>query len=290
MGLLQAVILGLIQGLTEYLPISSSGHLYLVPALTGWADPGAGFSAVIQLGTMLAVVIYFWQDIVNTMKGWTKGFRGGDAAKTPESRLGWAVAIGTLPVVVFGLAFQHSIENTFRSPYVVASTLILLALVLGAAELVGKRKRGLETITAKNGLVVGLWQALALVPGSSRSGCTITGALFSGFDRPTAARFSFLLSIPAVVLSGLYELYKQRHDLLGPGMLVPTIVATLVSFATGYLAIKFLMAYLKKRTTLVFIVYRVVLGLVVLFLAFGGRFDNLPVEAARPVPATVAAR
>ncbi len=269
MDLIQAVVLGLIQGLTEFLPISSSGHLFLLPDLLHWNDAGAGFTAVIQLGTILAVLIYFRHDLARTLKGWTAAFSDPTKRNSSEARLAWGIVLGTIPISVCGLALEKKIDTDFRSAVIVSGTLISFALLLWAAEAVGKRKRGLSDVTVKDGIVIGLWQCLALVPGSSRSGCTITGALFSGMDRATAARYSFLLSIPAVILSGLYKMFKERHELLGAGA-VPTLVATVVAFVTGYWSISFLMKYLQTRSTGVFIVYRIVLGLLILTLLMAG--------------------
>jgi undecaprenyl-diphosphatase len=272
MDLTQAVILGIVQGLTEFLPISSSGHLYLVPVLSGWNDPGAGFTAVIQLGTLAAVLAYFRHDLFKISRALGAGIHGRPG-EGPESRLGQALAVGTVPVCVAGLAGQRWIDNEFRSPWVVATTLIVLALALALAERVGTKRRGLESVTVRDGLVVGLWQALALIPGSSRSGSTITGGLFLGLDRASAARFSFLLSVPAILISGLYKLYQERNELLGAG-LAPTAVATMVSFLSGYWAIAFLMRFVQTKSMTVFVVYRLLLGLVVLALAFNGFFGH----------------
>lgn len=274
MTLLQAIVMGLVQGLTEFLPISSSGHLYLVPVLSGWKDPGAGFTAVIQLGTILAVFLYFGRDLGRVFMGWLKGLRGGEAARTHEARMGWAIALGTVPIAAAGLAFEKSIDSNLRTPWVVGAALIGFALVMGLAERVGRQERKWEDLTLRDGLVMGLWQCLALVPGSSRSGCTITGGLFGGIDRATAARFSFLLSVPAILASGLYKLYKERADLLGSG-LMPTLVATVVAFASGYAAIAFLMKFLQSRSTWVFVWYRVALGVVILGMAFSGRLGGV---------------
>jgi undecaprenyl-diphosphatase len=285
--LIQAVVLGLIQGLTEFLPVSSSGHIFLVPYVFGWPDPGAGFTAVIQLGTLLAVLIYFWRDLVSTLKGWIGGAWEPAKRSEPASRLGWAIFVGTLPVAIAGLAFERTIDREFRSPWVVAGTLVGFGLLMALAERVGKRERTFESVRPWDGLVMGLWQALALVPGSSRSGCTITGGLFSGFDRAAAARFSFLLSVPAILVSGLYKLWKESDNLLGAG-LAPTLVATFVSFVSGYWAIAFLMKFLQTRSTMVFVVYRVLLGLVVVWFAVSpGQAPE--VEAGR-VPAQAQGR
>lgn len=272
MDVVQAIILGLIQGLTEFLPISSSGHVYLVPELAGWKDPGAGFTAVIQLGTLLAVFLYFWKDLVRVAGGWGRSLRGGEAAQTIEAKLGWGIFWGTVPVVIAGLLLRDLIDGQFRSPWVVGGTLIGFGLLMGLAEKVGRQERGLEQMTTKDGIVMGLWQCLALVPGSSRSGSTITGGLFSGLERAAAARFSFLLSVPAVAASGLYKLYSERENLLGAG-LMPTVVATIVAFVSGYWAIAFLMKFLQTKSTWVFVWYRVALGAVVLGLAFSGQLS-----------------
>ncbi len=273
MDLIQAVILGLVQGLTEFLPISSSGHLFLVPEVMGWKDAGAGFTAVIQIGTLLAVLIYFRKDLAKTLSVWFRSFSDRELRATPEARLSWGIVLGTIPIIVAGLAFQDMIETSFRSPFVVAGALIFFALVLALAEKVGKQSRTEADFTAKDGLIMGLWQALALVPGSSRSGCTITGGLFGNFDRAVAARISFLLSIPAITLSGVYKLIQERDVLLSDG-LATTLVSTGVAFLSGYWAIAFLMKFLQTRSTMVFIVYRLVLGAIILVLAFQGYFTE----------------
>jgi undecaprenyl-diphosphatase len=267
--LIQAIVLGIVQGLTEFLPISSSGHVLLVPVVFGWEDPGAGFTAVIQLGTVSAVLIYFWRELATALRAWARSLTDPEARKTPEARLGWAVFVGTVPVVVAGLLLEEQIDTTFRSPLVVAWMLIGLAVFLGVAELVGSRKRALEEVRARDGLWVGLCQALALVPGASRSGSTIMGALFLGMDRQTAARFSFLLSVPSVLGSGLYKLVKDRDELFAHGAL-PTVVATLAAFVSGYAAIAFLIGFLKRNSTLVFILYRIALGIAIVVLVAKG--------------------
>lgn len=272
--LIQAVVLGLVQGLTEFLPISSSGHLLLVPALLGWQDPGAGFTAIIQLGTVLAVLLYFGKDLVATASGWFASLRDPARRASWEARLGWAMIWGTVPIIVIGLALEGPIDTWFRSPLIAAGTLIGFALLLWWAEKRGARVKTLEQVSVKDGVIVGLWQCLALIPGSSRSGCTITGALFLGYERSTAARLSFLLSVPSVLASGLYKLMKDAGELQNPapGLLGvwPTVVATLVAFVSGYAAIAFLIKFLQTRTTMVFIVYRIVLGLIILGLVAAG--------------------
>jgi undecaprenyl-diphosphatase len=279
MDLIQAIILGLVQGLTEFLPISSSGHVFLVPALFGWKDAGSGFTAVIQIGTLLAVFIYFWKDLVAMAKAWTKSLTDQEARKDPNARLGWGVILGTIPVVIVGLLFEDQIDTTFRSPYFVAGSLIGLALLLWASEAAAKQLRNVKEVGIKDAVIIGLWQCLALIPGSSRSGSTITGGLFLGLKREAAARYSFLLSVPAVGGSGLYKLYKEQDVLLADG-LMPTLVATVVAFVSGYWAISFLIKFLQTRTTMVFVWYRVALGLIVLGLAFNGFFEEAALSAS----------
>lgn len=265
MDWLQAIILGIVQGVTEFIPISSTAHVRIVPEMFGWADPGAGFTAVIQLGTLLSVFIYFFSDLRRAFFGWINGFKGREYANTPECRLGWAVFWGTVPIVVAALIFKDKIHDEWRSLYVIAWALILLALLLGIAELVSKHVRGLQSVRIRDGLIVGLFQTLALIPGVSRSGSTITGSLFLGFDRSTAARFSFMLSFPSILLAGVFELYDQRHVLMEIGV-APTVVSTIFSFIFGYLSIAFLTRFLRTHSTLVFIVYRVLLGVGLLWM------------------------
>ena len=271
MDLFQAIVLGIVQGLTEFLPISSSGHLRVVPAFAGWEDPGAAFTAVIQLGTMAAVVLYFYGDLVRIARAWLASLRDRSRRGEFDARLGWYLIIGTVPIVVFGFAFSHQIETGARDLYLIATALIVLGLLLLTAEKVSRRERDLPSITRRDAIVIGFAQALALIPGVSRSGATITAGLFLGMDRVAAARFSFLLSIPAVVLSGVYEF---RHVIDGSAEgaagVGPTAVATLLAFVSGYLSIAFLLKFLTTHTTAVFVAYRVVLGAAVLVLAATG--------------------
>lgn len=277
-SILQAVVYGIIQGLTEWLPISSTAHLRVAPALLGWKDPGSAFTAVIQLGTILAVLIYFAKDLGRAIGGWF-GSLTGKGKDTLEARIGWGVFWGTLPIVILGFVFKNQIKSeAVRSLYVVASTLIIMGVGMLVAEKLGKQKRGFEQLTTKDGIVVGLWQALALIPGMSRSGSTITGGLFAGLDRPTAARFSFLLSVPSIVAAGLYELIDERKHIMGAN-LAPTLVATVVSFVVGYASIALLMKYLQRRGITVFVVYRIVLGILLLILVQQGK---LPASEASP--------
>ena len=264
MDAFQAIVLGIVQGLTEFLPISSSGHLRIVPAFAGWEDPGAAFTAVIQLGTMAAVLLYFRRDLWNIGRGWVAGLRDPAVRGTLDSRMGWYLIVGTIPIVVFGFAFDDAIEEDARSLTLIGTTLIALGLLLLLAEKVADHERPVESVTWRDSLIIGFAQAAALIPGVSRSGATITAGLFLGFDRAAAARFSFLLSVPAVVLSGVYQL----RDIGGEGAVgfVPTALATIFAFVSGYLSIAFLLRFLANHTTAVFVVYRVGLGIVVLAL------------------------
>jgi undecaprenyl-diphosphatase len=263
-NLFQAVVYGIVQGLSEFLPISSSGHLRIVPALFGWEDPGAAFSAVIQIGTMLAIVVYFWRELTHVAFAWVRGLFDHSVRGSLEYRLGWYLLLATIPVGVFGFLFRNQIETGARNLWLIASTLIVMALVLLLAERTGTRTRKEEDINRNDAIVVGTAQALALIPGVSRSGATITAGLFRGLNRETAARFSFLMSVPAVVASGLFE---ARHigDEGGPGMGV-TVLATIFSFIVGLATIAWLIKYISKHSTMVFIVYRIALGLLLFLL------------------------
>jgi len=271
LDLLQAIVLGIVQGLTEFLPISSSGHLRVVPAFAGWDDPGAAFTAVIQLGTMAAVVLYFRQDLARIASAWLASLRYRSRRADLDARLGWYLILGTVPIVIFGFAFTDQIEHGARDLYLIGTTLIVLGLLLLLAEKVSRRERDLSAITRRDAIIIGFAQALALIPGVSRSGATITAGLFLGMDRVAAARFSFLLSVPAVVLSGAYEL---RHVVGGSAEgtvgIAPTVVATLLAFVSGYLSIAFLLKFLTTHTTGVFVAYRIALGAAVLVLAGTG--------------------
>jgi len=271
---LQSIVLGIVQGLTEFLPISSTAHLRIVPAFLGWEDPGAAFTAVTQLGTMAAVLLYFRNDLIRIALAWMRSLRDPSLRRELDARLGWYIVLGTIPIGIFGVLFKDQIENGARDLYLIGSALILLGLVLLAAERVGTRERSIEQIEARDGLVVGFAQAAALVPGVSRSGATITAGLFLGLDRQTAARFSFLLSVPAVVLSGLLELGSilsgEEGQHVSTGRLA---LATLLAFVTGYAAIAWMLRYLAHHSTVVFVVYRVALGILVLALVSSGTIE-----------------
>jgi undecaprenyl-diphosphatase len=269
-GWFEAVVLGVVQGLTEFLPVSSSAHLRIVGALAGWKDPGAAFTAIIQIGTELAVLVYFARDIARIVVAWLlslAGRRKGDL----DARLGWLIILGSIPIVVLGLVFQHRIETTFRDLRIVAIALAGFSLVLYWADRVGVKKGQLKDLTAGDGVLFGLAQSLALIPGVSRSGGTITAGLFIGYTREAAARYSFLLAVPAVLGSGLYEAYDALEG--GGAHAVPwgpTLLATVISFAVGLAVIAWLLRYLTRGSFTPFVVYRVLLGLLVLGLVGAG--------------------
>lgn len=286
MNALWAVILGIIQGLTEFLPISSTAHLTIAGKLFGVVDLEApeswtAFIAVMQLGTMAAVLIYFRTDLWNVATGMLNDLKAGATGRaatgwSQESRLGFSMVIGTLPVLLAGYFLRHVIEGALtKSTIVIVGSLVCLAALLWLAEKVARHAREVDSVTWKDALIVGLAQALALIPGSSRSGTTMTAALFLGFTRSAAARFSFLLSVPAVLASGLYQLYKvvgmmqSGADVfhLGVGNLV---IATVVSGLSGYAAIAWLLRYLMRHTTMVFVWYRFALGIVLTLLLMQG--------------------
>ena len=279
MELFQAVVLGIVQGLTEFLPISSSAHLRIVPALVGWDDPGAAFTAVIQIGTLVAVLAYFRHDIVRIGWAWTRGLIERRPLAEFDAQLGWMIIVGTVPIVVCGLAFKDAIETTLRSLYVVATALIVLAALLAVAEWAVRRRvaarrqpKQLADITWSDVVTTGVAQAMALVPGSSRSGVTITAGLFVGMSRETAARFSFLLSLPSVLAAGVYQLYAARSELFGSTQDVAAlVVATVAALVSGYAAIAWLLYYLRTHTTYLFIVYRLLLGGLLFYLLADGR-------------------
>ena len=269
---LEAIVLGLVQGLTEFLPISSSGHLLIVPAVAGWEDPGAAFTAVIQLGTMAAVLVYFRVDLGRIAVAFLRSVRVERwRSDDLDARIGWYIVLGTIPLAVLGFAFSNQIESGARSLYLVGTTLILFSFVMLAAERVGRRERGLETLNVRDGMIIGLFQALAVIPGVSRSGATISAGLFQGLDRTAAARYSFLLSVPAVVLSGVFELREIGGD--GGASVEATVIATLVAFISGYAAIAWLLRYLATHSLRVFVAYRILLGVFVLALATTGTIN-----------------
>ncbi|MCS7012834.1 MAG: undecaprenyl-diphosphatase UppP [Chloroherpetonaceae bacterium] len=281
MSILQAVILGIVQGLTEFLPISSTAHLRIVPALLGWDDPGAAFTAVIQIGTLAAVLTYFYQDIARISQATLKATLAGNPLGEPDAKMGWMIVAGTLPIVVAGVLFKQAIETTLRSLYVIAAAMIGLALLLTLAEyqlqqrLMRKEKlKSIADISWFESLTVGFAQCLALIPGASRSGVTITSGLLLGLEREAAARFSFLLSLPSVFAAGIFQLIKSREALLASQEhVLALLTATLVSGVVGYASIALLLGYLRKNSTAIFIIYRIAVGAGILALVLSGKLS-----------------
>ncbi|MFA5803229.1 MAG: undecaprenyl-diphosphatase UppP [Melioribacteraceae bacterium] len=278
MNIIEAIILGIIQGITEFLPISSTGHLTIAGKLmnlisSNHPEHWTAFIAVIQLGTLIAVLIFFRNDLLLIIKNFLSDNlfqRKNFTDQTINSKMGWYLVIATIPVVIIGLGFKHIIEGVLtKNLYVIASSLIVLAVVLTVAEKLGKFNRETKDIKWYDALIIGIAQSFALIPGSSRSGTTITAGLFLGFKRETAARFSFLMSIPAVAASGLLEFY-QSLKYINSSEMINLIVATIVSAIIGYISIEFLLRYLKKHSTFIFIIYRVIAGIIILLLLSKG--------------------
>lgn len=283
MNVFDAVILGLIQGLTEFLPISSSAHVQIAEQLLGLSDMSkpelTAFIATIQLGTELAVLIYFFKDISRILKSWFADLatlpkrilarNNAPATMNQDAKLGWLIIVGSLPVVVIGLAFKDLIENDLRNLWVIAVMLILFGVILGLADRYGKRNKSIESLSTKHGLLFGLGQALAVIPGVSRSGGTISVGLALGYSRQAAARYSFLLAIPAVLASGGYEFLKTYQD-LSQADLVATVIAAIVAFATGFSVIVVLLRYLNRGSFMPFVVWRIVVGIALLAMLSNG--------------------
>ncbi|MBA3338512.1 MAG: undecaprenyl-diphosphate phosphatase [Geodermatophilaceae bacterium] len=283
MGWFEAIVLGLVQGLTEFLPISSSAHLRIVGDLAGWDDPGAAFTAVSQIGTEMAVLIYFRRDIARIVVAWLRSIRGlrwpgartgagrhasPGPASDPDARIGWLIILGTIPIGFFGFVFRDTITGPLRDLRIVAAMLILLGIVLAIADRVGSRDRELIQLTPTHGVAIGFAQALALIPGVSRSGATTSAGLFFGYTRPEAARYSFLLAIPAVLISGAFEALDIGSD--ETTAWPQTIVGTLVAGLVGYVVIAFFMRYISTHTFTPFVVYRIALGVLVFTLLATG--------------------
>lgn len=277
MSLFESIILGIVQGLAEFLPISSSGHLRVVPAFAGWDDPGAAFTAFTQLGTMAAVLVYFWRDLHRVSFAWSRSV--ADLLRTRrikygqlnlDARTGWFIVIGTIPICIFGLAFKSQIESGARDLYLIGVLLIVVGLIMLFVDRAAKQDRDVDSLRPRDALMIGLAQATALVPGVSRSGATISAGLVLGLERAAAARFSFLLSVPAIVLSALYtapDAFASEPGDPGVGAL---LVATAMAFVSGYWAISFLIRWLSSHSLSVFVGYRLVLGTAVLVLAAAG--------------------
>jgi undecaprenyl-diphosphatase len=262
---IQAIVLGLTQGITEFLPVSSTAHLRIVPALFGWQDAGAAYTAVLQLGTLAAVVGFFLRDLVAMIRAWLDPQR----RNSPEARRLLYMIVGTIPVGVAGILFKHAIEGPLRSLAVIAASLIVVAIVMGIVEKVAPHRRGLDDLTMRDALLIGLGQALALIPGVSRSGITLVCAMSLGLRRDAAARFSFLLSVPAVAAAGIFELPKVLRT---PGLAgAPLVIGLLVAAVSGYLSIAWMLRFLRTRTTMPFVVYRLAMGVALVAAIAAGR-------------------
>lgn len=268
---IQAIVLGVVQGLTEFLPISSSAHLRIVGALWG-ADPGATFTAITQLGTETAVLVYFWRDIVRIITRWFQSLRGRVPKDDLDARMGWYIILGSIPIVILGVLLKDLIRDQFRSLWFIGWTLILFGILLGVADVLGRRTKTVADLSTKDGLIYGAAQALALIPGVSRSGGTITAGRLLGYDRASAARYSFLLAIPAVFGAGLYEAYSALTDDTTTGGFGwgPTILATLIAGVVGWAVIRWFLRYLERGSFVPFVLYRIGLGtFVLILLSFG---------------------
>jgi undecaprenyl-diphosphatase len=288
MSWFESFILGLVQGLTEFLPISSSAHLRLTAAFAGWSDPGAAFTAVTQIGTETAVILYFRKDIGRIISAWCRSLFDRGMRRNHDAQLGWLVIVGSIPIGVLGLAFKDQIEGPFRDLRLIATTLIVLGIVLGIADRLAARddsagkhrqsRKTIEQLTVKDGLLYGCAQAMALVPGVSRSGATISGGLFMGYTREAAARYSFLLAIPAVVASGALELTEIGEGHAGHVSWGPTIFATVLAFFVAYAVIAWFMKFISTRSFMPFVIYRILLGIVLFVLVATGVLE--PTEGA----------
>ncbi|MFD5121434.1 undecaprenyl-diphosphate phosphatase [Streptomyces sp. NPDC058385] len=280
MSWFESFILGLVQGLTEFLPISSSAHLRLTAAFAGWHDPGAAFTAITQLGTETAVVIYFRKDIARIISAWFRSLTNKALRSDHDAQMGWLVIVGSIPIGVLGVAFKDQIEGPFRDLRLTATTLIVMGIVLGVADRLAARdevggkhravreRKGLKDLSVKDGLIYGVCQAMALIPGVSRSGATISGGLLMGYTREAAARYSFLLAIPAVLASGVFELKDAGQD--GSVSWGPTAFATIIAFGVGYAVIAWFMKFISTKSFMPFVYYRILLGIVLIALVTAG--------------------
>lgn len=287
MNIFEAIILGIVQGLTEFLPISSSAHLRVASELLGIGDAGSAFTAITQLGTEAAVVVFFWRDIVRIIKHWALALVGKLPRNDADAKMGWWIILGSLPIVICGLLFEDLIDSTLRSLWFVGFTLIGFGLLLGWADRVSSKHRELNDLNARDGVLYGLAQALALIPGVSRSGGTITAGLLMGYSREAAARYSFLLAIPAVLGSGGYKLLKSftAAETVYP---VPTLVATIVAFLVAIAIIKWFMHFISTRSFLPFVIYRIILGAVLLVAVAAGWLEPNSAAHAAALPASSA--
>jgi undecaprenyl-diphosphatase len=271
MDLFQSIVLGIVQGLTEFLPISSSAHQRIVPAFLGWEDPGAAFTAITQLGTEAAVLIFFRKDLWSIATKWLRALFDPSLRYHPDVRMGWYLIVATIPIGILGYTFEHQIETGARDLWLIGTMLIVFGLILGYADRVGRHERTAEQLSTRDGILIGLAQSLALIPGVSRSGATMSAGLLLGLERPAAARFAFLLAVPAVVASGLFELQGViSGEKGGDEPIGYVIVATLIAFVVGYVAIAWLLRYLAHHSVRLFVAYRLLLGSAVLVLAATG--------------------
>jgi len=266
---LQALVLGTLQGLTEFLPISSSAHLRIFPELFGWGDPGAAFTAVVQIGTELAVLLYFRKDLWRIGRMWAMSLFKPEYRGHLDARMGWFIIMGSLPIVLLGVSFKTTIEDEFRNLWLIATMLVVLGVVLGLADRIGGTEKKIKQLTVRDAILMGLAQALALVPGVSRSGATLSMGRLLGYDREAVTRYSFLLAIPAVIGAGVFEMKEIPNGANSYGW-GPTVFATVVSFVVGYAAIAWLLRYVSTHNFAPFVIYRVLLGGAVLALLSTG--------------------
>ncbi|MEZ3182953.1 undecaprenyl-diphosphate phosphatase [Streptomyces pimonensis] len=290
MSWFESLILGLVQGLTEFLPVSSSAHLRLTAAFSGWEDPGAAFTAITQIGTEAAVLIYFRKDIGRILSAWTRSLTNKEMRRDLDARMGWLVIVGSIPIGVLGVTLKEQIEGPFRDLRLTAAMLIGMGIVLGVADRlaarsesggrhrVAKQPKELKDLSVRDGLIYGVCQAMALIPGVSRSGATISGGLFMGYRREAAARYSFLLAIPAVLASGLFELKDAAEG--GHVSWGPTLFATVIAFVTGYAVIAWFMKFISTKSFMPFVWYRIALGIVILALVATGTLSPHAAESA----------
>ncbi|MEU0333624.1 undecaprenyl-diphosphate phosphatase [Streptomyces sp. NPDC006193] len=290
MSWFESLVLGLVQGLTEFLPVSSSAHLRLTAAFSGWKDPGAAFTAITQIGTEAAVLIYFRKDIGRIIAAWFRSLGDKAMRRDHDAQMGWLVIVGSIPIGVLGVTLKDQIEGPFRDLRVTATMLVVVGLVIGVADRLAardetggrhrapKQRKTLEHLGVKDGLIFGLCQACALIPGVSRSGATISGGLFMGYKREAAARYSFLLAIPAVLASGAFEV----KDSLSEGHVAwgPTLFATVIAFASGYAVIAWFMKWISNKSFMPFVWYRIALGIVIIALVGAGVLSPHAAESA----------
>ncbi|MEU1925427.1 undecaprenyl-diphosphate phosphatase [Streptomyces albogriseolus] len=290
MSWFESLILGLVQGLTEFLPVSSSAHLRLTAAFSGWEDPGAAFTAITQIGTETAVLIYFRKDIGRILFAWSRSLTDKEMRRDQDARMGWLVIVGSIPIGVLGVTLKDQIEGPFRDLRLTAAMLIGMGIVLGVADRLAARaesggrhrvaapRKELGDLTVRDGLIYGVCQAMALIPGVSRSGATISGGLFMGYRREAAARYSFLLAIPAVLASGLFELKDAADG--GHVSWGPTLFATVIAFVTGYAVIAWFMKFISTKSFMPFVWYRIALGVVIIVLVATGALSPHAAESA----------